>query len=171
MSVIATLNIGSNGATSKSGNSQPLSTEPDRRRFLDLHRSAGAYVLGRNSFAAERYTSSSAPILILSRSLEEVMGATLVTTSDLAATMREIAKEYPHPILVEAGVSLLKPLIECGAIEELYLSLSPIDGDGDFVDKDELLSHFEVATSEEIEGTHLLKCRYKGDSAYSKSNS
>lgn len=71
----------------------------------------------------------------------------------------------PGDIVVEAGISLLKALIDLHVIEILELSVSPIEGDGDFIDLEELLSQFEIVDEEVIDGTRLLKCRYKGDAA------
>lgn len=175
MSVIATLNVGRNGATSINGSSQGLSSAADRQRFLALHRSAGSYLVGRNSYLVERYSSPHTPIYILSKSNLPIVGAPanliVVARPSLIESAQEIFNSGPHPIVVEAGVSLLLPLIESGCIEELELSISPIDGDGHFVDIETMLSHFEITEDYLIEGTRLLKCRYQGDSAYCEDNS
>lgn len=175
MSVIATLNIGRNGATTIAGNSTALSSPADRERFLALHRKAGAFVLGRNSYTAERYSTSLTPIYIISRSEEEIAGASsnvqIVNSPSLTESARKIYRSAPHPIVVEAGISLLMPLISSGCVEEFELSISPIDGDGNFIDVDELLSYFEIIDDQSVNGTRLLKCRYQGNSAYSEDNS
>jgi ribosomal protein L30E len=170
MSVIATLNIGANGATSLAGSSVGLSTAEDRKRFLALHRRAGAYVLGQKSAANELYTSSAAPVIILSRTLESRMkdGQEIINSSvGLEVVMRAIKTRFPAPIVVEAGPSLLLALVKKGCIEEIELSLSPIDGDGDFIDQSEITSHFTMLSDDTIKGTRLLHGRYNGDSAYS----
>jgi riboflavin biosynthesis pyrimidine reductase len=68
--------------------------------------------------------------------------------------------------VVEAGPTLLLALIKQGCIEEIELSISPLSGDGNFVDQNELISHFEITSNELSEGTQLLQGRYNGDSAY-----
>jgi riboflavin biosynthesis pyrimidine reductase len=175
MSVIATLNVGRNGATSKNGNSTSLSSPADRSRFLALHRSAGSYLVGRNSYRAESYSSAEAPIYILSRRAVPIPNAPenvrVIAEPTLVESARAIYRQGPHPIIVEAGVLLLLPLIESGCIEELELSISPIDGDDHFVDVAKLLSYFEIMSDESVAGTRLLKCRYQGDSAYREDNS
>ena len=175
MSVIATLNVGRNGATSKDGSSEAISTPADRQRFLALHRSAGTYLLGRNSYLAERYSSPNTQIFILSKSNLPIASApenvTIIAAPSLIESAREIYKKGTHPIVVEAGISLLIPLIESGCIEELELSISPIDGDAHFIDVQTILSHFQIIEDTHIDGTRLLKCRYQGDSAYRKNNS
>lgn len=175
MSVIATLNVGRNGATSKNGSSEAISSPADRQRFITLHRSAGSFLLGRNSYLAERYSSPNAQIFILSKSGLPIAGApenvTIIAGLSLIESAREIYKKGRHPVVVEAGISLLIPLIESGCIDELELSISPIDGDDHFVDVKAILSHFQIIEDANVDGTRLLKCRYQGDSAYRKDNS
>jgi riboflavin biosynthesis pyrimidine reductase len=80
--------------------------------------------------------------------------------------MREITTRFPAPIVVEAGPNLLIALVNQGCINEIELSISPILGDGDFIDYPQLLAHFTIASDETIDGTRLLHGRYNGDSAY-----
>ena len=168
MSVIATLVIASNGATALVGSSTALSTPADRERFLTLHRSASAYITGRNSFSAESYARSSAPVLILSRSGEPVSGATVIDSSQgLPRAMRDVASRFASPIVVEAGATLFMELLKNGCIEELQLSIVPLEGDSHFIDLDEVLSYLEITDDQIVDGTRLLKCSYTGSSAYS----
>jgi dihydrofolate reductase len=170
MSVIATINVGANGATSLHGSSRALSTPVDRAAFLALHRSAGSYLLGYRSFIAEQYSPCQTPIIILTRKDREVADRDDVTLfkveSDLKSSIAIIKEKFPKPILVEAGVTLLTELIGAGCIEELYLNSTPIDGDDHFVDIEELLQDFEIISEESKDGTTLRKCRYKADSAH-----
>lgn len=169
MSVIATLNIGANGATSLAGSSAPLSSAPDRQRFLALHRRAGLHITGRNSAISELYSERKIPLVILSRTQasERTPEAEIVNTSGgLQEAMREIALRFPAPLVIEAGPLLLMALVAAGCIDEIELSLSPIDGDGNFINIEELTSHFEIVSDENIDETRLLQGRYKGDSAY-----
>jgi dihydrofolate reductase len=176
MSVIATLNVGSNGATSKNGSSAELSSDVDRNSFLALHRSAGAYVLGRTSYLKESYSKSTAPLFILTRSpqgnLSSRGNVTEIDVSEgLIDPMRSIRATAPSPIVVEAGVKLLHALIAQGCIEELHLTISPIVGDGDFLDVETLLNTFQIVSDDMKDSTRMLKCRYQGHSAYSEENS
>jgi hypothetical protein len=169
MSVIATLNVGANGATSLAGSSIGISTSADRERFLTLHRRAGAHITGRVSAASEMYSSTKIPLVVLSRtSMSEIReGFEIVNTSaGLQSAMREITTRFPSPIVVEAGPNLLTALVNQGCIEEIELSISPISGDGNFIDYAELLTHFTIAYDEIVDGTRLLHGRYNGDSAY-----
>ena len=175
MSVIATLNVGRNGATSKNGSSEAISSPADRQRFLALHRSAGSFLMGRNSYLAERYSSPNTQIFVLSQSGLPIADAPenvrIISAPSLIESVREIYREAVHPIVVEAGISLLIPLIESGCIEELELSISPLDGDDHFIDVETILSYFQIIEDANVDGTRLLKCRYQGDSAYRKDNS
>jgi riboflavin biosynthesis pyrimidine reductase len=169
MSVIATLNVGANGATTLAGSSVGISTAADRERFLKLHRRAGLHIAGRNSASSELYTSTKIPLVILTRTTQSqiVHGREIINTSDgLQTVMREIKARFPAPIVVEAGPNLLRALIEQGCIEEIELSISPLLGDGNVIDHAELLSHFTVTSDENLDGTRLLHGRYNGDSAY-----
>ena len=173
MSVIATLVVGANGATSKDGSSRALSTEADRERFLELHRSAGAYIVGRNSYLQESYAQSTAPVFIFTRNPSQVVSAasafvTVVDVSDgFEDEMSSIVSAYPSPLVVESGISLLVPLIEDGKVEYLELSISPIEDDDHFIDVHQLLSQFAIESEEIVDGTRLLKCRYKGHASNS----
>jgi riboflavin biosynthesis pyrimidine reductase len=173
MSVIATLVVGANGATSKDGSSRALSTPADRERFLQLHRSAGAYIVGSNSFLHESYSHSKSPIFLFTRKPSTVVNATSsqVIVTDVAdgfsSAISSITTQYPSPVVVECGVSLMVPLIESGEIDYLEISISPVEGDAHFIDVDLLLSHFTIESDETVEGTRLLKCRYKGHASNS----
>lgn len=169
MTVYASLVVGSNGATSLGGSSRGLSTPVDRERFLLRHRSAAAFIIGKRSATLESYGATQVPIFIFSRSTEKLtlphrMMQQITVDRNLGEITKLIDLRIEGDIVVEAGPTLLKALIEVGAIEMLELSISPVAGDGDFINPDELLSHFTVVEEREIEGTKLLKCRYQGDS-------
>ena len=72
MTVIASLVLGSNGAASLHGSSRGLSTPADRQRFLERHRSAAAFIVGKKSAVIESYAKSSVPIFVLTRKLEKL---------------------------------------------------------------------------------------------------
>lgn len=70
-------------------------------------------------------------------------------------------------IVVESGPLLLMALVQEGCIDYLELSITPIEGDGDFIDVDELLTHFTIEEDKIIDGTRLLKCRDKSNTTNS----
>lgn len=175
MALIATLVIGSNGASTINGSSAPLSTPADRERFLALHRRAGAYIIGRKSAEIESYAKSSQPIYIFSRSTEQLsfphphMKQILILDGsagdNLVKVSRAIDDETNGDVVIEAGSSLLMAMVRSGALDELELTITPIAGDGDFLDLADLLRYFEIISEENIEGTRLLKCRYQGNAS------
>jgi riboflavin biosynthesis pyrimidine reductase len=172
MTLIATLVVGSNNATSKGGQSSPLSTPADRRRFLALHRRASAIITGSKSARVEDYSQTRVPIFVFTRNsakldLPHPMMEQVTVSQNLAEEVRRIAERVTGDVIIESGVALLLPLIEVGAVDQLALSISPVAGDGDFIDVAKLLSHFSVVKDDTIDGTRLLECRYNGNSTHS----
>jgi riboflavin biosynthesis pyrimidine reductase len=173
MALIASLVVGRNGATSLGGKSAPLSTPSDRERFLERHRSAAAIIIGKRSALIENYSATNVPIFIFSRSAEALnlphplMQQVTVDRGDLGEIVRRIGQPIEGEIVVEAGASLLRALIDEGVIDQLELSISPIDGDGDFTDVDDLVRKFDCSEILAEDGTRLLQCRYKSDAANS----
>lgn len=172
MTVIASLVVGSNGATSLNGRSSGLSTAADRARFLQRHRSASAFIIGKKSATIESYSASQVPIFIFTRSTQQLnlphpLMQQVTVDRNLAEITQLIDLRITGDIVVEAGASLLRALIEVGVVDILELSISPIAGDGDFINLEELLSYFEVASDSVVDGTRLLECRYQRNSANS----
>lgn len=172
MTVIASLVVGSNGASSLEGRSHGLSTKADRARFLARHRSAAAFIIGKKSAAIESYSASHVPIFIFTRSTERLnlphpLMQQVTVDRNLAEITQLIDLRIEGDIVVEAGASLLAALIDVGVIEILELSISPIAGDGDFINLAELLSTFEILSDLDVDGTRLLECRYQRNSTHS----
>lgn len=84
---------------------------------------------------------------------------------NLVEVTKAIASRFNGDVVVEAGIELLHALIELGAIDELALSISPVAGDGDFINVEDLLSRFFIEHEIIEDDTRLLKCRYQGNSA------
>jgi riboflavin biosynthesis pyrimidine reductase len=172
MALIASLVVGANNATTLDGGSAQLSTQPDRERFLELHRSAGAIITGKNSAAAEDYSKTVVPIFIFSRS-SEILNFNhphmqqVRVDRDLADISRLIDARIDGDVVIEAGPELLTTMIEAGVVDELQLSISPIEGDGNFIDVEKILTQFAIEKEEQISGTRLLQCRYRGNAANS----
>lgn len=166
MAVIGTLVVGRNHATTLNGISAPLSTQPDRQRFLALHRKAGAIIIGKNSALRESYEKTSVPIFIFTResaplNFSHPMMQQINVSRDLTEITRLIDQRTAGDIVVESGPSLLQALIAVNVVDELELSIAPIDGDGDFIQIDDLLQNFEITSDITVEDTRLLKCRNK----------
>ncbi len=176
MSAIASLVVGRDGSTSLNGNSQGLSTPADRARFLALHRSAPAIVIGSNTATHDPYSTSRVPVYVFTREERKQFKPNFTpiyvpTLQELEKEFRRIAGSYSTPIVVEAGASLLQTLINLGCIDFLYLSIVPISPQENQISMTELLSNFTVESEENIEGTRLLKCRYQSNATDGKDNS
>ena len=83
----------------------------------------------------------------------------IIVRNDLSEIVRLLDQRIDGDIVVEAGAELLLALIRTGVIDQLELTISPIDGDGHFVSVEELLQHFSIVEEDVIDGTRLLKCR------------
>lgn len=176
MAVIATLVVGANHATSLGGLSAPLSTPADRARFLTLHRRAGAIIIGRESAAIENYQRTKVPIFVYSRNsapltFSHPLMQQVTVDRNLGELTKVLDERIVGDIVIESGASLLVALIKTGVVDEIELTLSPIAGDGHFVDPKELLQGFEIIADETIEGTRLLKGRDKRNSSNGEANS
>ena len=169
MAVIASFLIGRNGASTLGGISSPLSTPADRERFLARHRSASAFIIGKNSAAIESYTQTRAPIFVFTRKTEKLEFTSsymqqITVRGDLAEITRLLDERISGDIVVEAGAELLQALLNVGAIDRLELTISPFEGDGHFVNADSLIHNFRTIDEEKVDGTLLLECRDKRDS-------
>lgn len=176
MAVIASLVVGINNATSKGGSSRPLSTPADRARFLQRHRSAAAFIIGKKTAAIEDYSKTGVPIFVLTRSPEALeltnpLIEQVNVEAGLADAVLHITTRITGDVVVEAGQSLLLELSREGLIDVLELTISPIVGDGDYLDLQKLLSYFVITSDLEVDGTRLLECRNKRDSTDCESNS
>jgi riboflavin biosynthesis pyrimidine reductase len=173
MALIASLVVGSNGATSLNGKSSPLSTPSDRARFLKRHREAAAYIIGKQSAFIESYSASQVPIFVFSRSSDPItfphplMQQVTVNHGNLGEISRRLDQRIQGDIVVEAGATLLVAMIESGVIDVLEISISPIAGDGNFINVEEILQSFDCSEEIAPDGTHLLQCRYQGNTANS----
>jgi riboflavin biosynthesis pyrimidine reductase len=168
MALIATLAVGANNATTLGGNSRDISTPADRARFLALHRLAGAIITGKESAAVEDYSKTEVPIFVFSRSAEKLIFEyptmqQITVDRNLLEISRRIDQRISDDIVIEAGPKLLTAMVEVGAVDFLQLSITPIEGDGNFIDTEFLLSKFEIEGEENDSGTRLLQCRYHGD--------
>lgn len=172
MAIIASLVVGANGACSIEGQSRGLSTPPDRERFLERHRNATAFIIGKQSSARERYSRVDIPIFVFTREttplhFEHPMMQQINSSFGLNEIVTLIDERIEGNIVVESGPLLLMALVQEGCIDYLELSITPIEGDGDFIDVDELLTHFTIEEDKIIDGTRLLKCRDKSNTTNS----
>jgi riboflavin biosynthesis pyrimidine reductase len=86
---------------------------------------------------------------------------------DLGELTRRIDQRIDGDIVIESGPSLLIALVDEGVVDEIEISISPIAGNGDFIDLAALLSQFTITSESTVDGTRLLKGRYKSDASNS----
>lgn len=141
--VIASLVVGSNGATSLAGSSKGLRTPEDRERFLALRGSddVGAIVVGSATATAEPYRKTPHPLFIYER------------TSGLspAKFIHELRGKVSGAILCEGGVTLIHHLLEGDVLDTFHLTRAPIAGDGHFLNLS-LMTKKMSLIAREVEG-------------------
>jgi dihydrofolate reductase len=60
-------------------------------------------------------------------------------------------EESGGPVLIEGGIGFITPLIEKVMIDRLFITRSPISGDGDFFDFDNLNRHYKRDKSLDVD--------------------
>ena len=134
-SVITTANliVGKDGSTTLAGSSIGLSTDEDRRRFHELRSKNDLILIGGNTARREPYKRTPIPLYILTHTKVRLQPKNqLVKQFALTpAQMIEEIKSSFNPdqssainILVEAGPTLLKQMIDEGLIDNLYLTVN-----------------------------------------------
>ena len=147
--LLASLVVGSNGATSLRGNSRELRTPEDRERFLALRNSnrVGAIVVGSATADAEPYQKAPHPLYIYRRSSG-------LTPKEL---IEKVRREISGAILCEGGITLIHHLLREDLIDEFHLTHAPIPGDDHYLDRALLTSKLSLSESESKAGTTFEK--------------
>jgi riboflavin biosynthesis pyrimidine reductase len=147
--VVASLVVGSNGATTLAGTSAGLRTEEDRERFLALRNSdaIGAILVGSATAATEPYQRTPHPLFIYER------------VSGLSPTefLHEVRGKISGAILCEGGVTLIHLLLNGDVLEFLHLTRTPIIGDGHFLNLSLVTKKMRLVSSEIAGGTTFEK--------------
>ncbi len=150
--LVASLVVGSNGATSLRGDSRGLRTPEDRTRFLALRgrREISAILVGGATAAVEPYHSAPHPIIRFSRQFSGEV-------SSLSIFIETLKREHPGTILCEGGVQLIHLLLKEELIDLAFISRVAILGDGHFLDEELLQSKMALTSSETINQTTFEK--------------
>lgn len=163
MATVATLVLGVDGSTSLGGSSDGITSAVDRARFLARRRTSDCLIIGGNTARSERYQKTPVPLVILSRSLPD-----LISKNPLAhwwnlppaeAVLRARA-QFGIEILIEGGISIITELLDLGAIDQLELSVTQVSGGENRIEISELLRHFSHInkTRNQPEGTTFYSC-------------
>jgi riboflavin biosynthesis pyrimidine reductase len=162
VSVVATLVVGSDGSTSKESRSSGVSSPEDRKAFLQRRREVDVIIVGGNTARHEPYNRTPVPLVVISRSLvNPVQGNHLALFWNCSPVMAvEKARFlFGERILIEGGISMINELLVHKKIDQLELSVTPATGGENFVDINQLLSHFSQIEKREELGTIFYAAR------------
>jgi riboflavin biosynthesis pyrimidine reductase len=162
MPVIATLVVGSDGSTSKNGNSAGVTTALDRSEFLQRRRSADCIIIGGNTARTEPYQRTPVPVVVLSRALiNPLTGNRLAHCWNLSPVkaVDKALETFGPRVHIEAGATILEELVAAGRIDELELSITAITDGEDKLDLEKLLTHFEITKDQSVDGTRFISAK------------
>ena len=156
--VLANMVIGSNGATSLQKDSAPLSPPADRERFHAIRRFATSLVLGGSTYRCEHYSKAPLPVFVATRNPELLSQPPSMTQGESAFinaepifVLQKALEKKGAVALVEGGISFINPLLAEQQIDRLFLTRSPLVGDGDYFDFALLERHYQLEKSERID--------------------
>jgi riboflavin biosynthesis pyrimidine reductase len=159
MTVTVTLVAGSDGSTSKGGNSAGVSSAADRTSFLARRRAADCILIGGNTARTEPYQRTPVPVVVISKSLINPLAnnrlAHCWNLTPVKALDRAI-KTFGPNVHVEAGASIIDELLSAGRVDALELSITEVSGGEDKVDLAKLLSYFSQQSEKIADGTRFI---------------
>ena len=159
MTVTVTLVSGSDGSTSKGGNSAGVSSAADRTSFLARRRAADCILIGGNTARTEPYQRTPVPVVVISRSLINPLAnnrlAHCWNLTPVKALDRAI-KTFGPNVHVEAGASIIDELLSAGRVDALELSITEVLDGEDKVDLAKLLSYFSQQSEKTVDGTRFI---------------
>jgi riboflavin biosynthesis pyrimidine reductase len=160
-SVITTANliVGKDGSTTLAGSSIGLSTDEDRRRFHELRSKNDLILIGGNTARREPYKRTPIPLYILTHTKVRLQPKNQLV-KQFALTPDQMIEEIKSSfnpdqssainILVEAGPTLLKQMIDEGSIDNLYLTVNLEKTGENPLSITDLTKGFELITRENI---------------------
>ena len=156
MSTSASLVVGADGSTTKFGSSSGVSSPADRSAFIKRRRSFDAILIGGNTARTEPYSSSPVPLIVISRRMinplpENPQVRLWNTTPAQALGLARI--EFGKRILVEAGVGMLKELLDDKLIDEFFLTVTREQGGENYINWSKILKSFAHCEKSEMDET------------------
>lgn len=160
MAVFASLVVGADGSTVKSGNSRGIASGVDRTAFLARRRSADFLLIGGETARTEPYHRTPVPVVISSRSMINALADNRLAhwwNLSPAAALAKGIKKFGTNVLVESGPLIINQLIADGALDGIYLSVTDVVGGENQIDIAGLLANFGEITEQTIEGTRFIE--------------
>ena len=162
MAVFASLVVGADGSTAKSGNSRGITSGVDRTAFLARRRSADFLLIGGETARVEPYHRTPVPVVISSRSMINSLADNRLAhwwnLSPTAALAKGV-KKFGGNVLVESGPSFIDDLLINKALDGIYLSITEVTGGENPIDISSFLAKFVEVNRQEIEGTEFIEAR------------
>ena len=159
MPVIATLVVGSDGSTSKNGNSAGVTTALDRSEFLQRRRRADCIIIGGNTARTEPYQRTPVPVVVLSRALVNPLSGNRLAHCWNLSPVKAVDKAletFGPRIHIEAGATVIEELVTAGRIDELELSITAVRDGEDKLDVEKFLTHFSIIKDQSVDGTRFI---------------
>ena len=149
--VLANMVIGANGATSLNHDSAELSPPADRTRFHEIRKMSKALVVGGRTFRLERYSKAPLPVYVATQTPTPSTSTSFFFVAAPQIVVRKALENSNGPVLIEGGIRFIAPLLEKGVIDRLFLTRSPISGDGDFFDFEQLHRNYQLESSNKVD--------------------
>ena len=166
MPILANLVVGIDGATTINGKSAPLSSGSDRSRFHAIRERADLIVIGGMTSRSEPYAKTPTPLVVITHSLDLPGSAAdnpdaIASNSGIVETINNLRAIYTT-VLIEAGATLVHGALEVKLIDELYLTVTELHGEGPYLElSPELLRKSELTLVSEDRaknGKELYRC-------------
>ena len=149
--VLANMVIGANGATSLNHDSAELSPPADRKRFHEIRKMSTALVVGGNTFRREHYSKAPMPVYVATQTPTSSTSTSIFIVAAPEIVVRKALEDSNGAVLIEGGIRFIAPLLEKGVIDRLFLTRSPISGDGDFFDFENLHRNYQLDSSNKVD--------------------
>jgi riboflavin biosynthesis pyrimidine reductase len=149
--VLANMVIGANGATSLNDDSAELSPPADRKRFHEIRKMSTALVVGGNTFRREHYSNAPMPVYVATQTPTSSTSTSIFIVAAPEIVVRKALEESNGAVLIEGGIRFIAPLLAKGVIDRLFLTRSPISGDGDFFDFENLHRNYQLDSSNKVD--------------------
>ena len=149
--VLANMVIGANGATSLNHDSAELSSPADRKRFHEIRKMSTALVVGGNTFRREHYSKAPMPVYVATQTPTSSTSTSIFIVAAPEIVVRKALEDSNGAVLIEGGIRFIAPLLAKGVIDRLFLTRSPISGDGDFFDFENLHRNYQLDSSNKVD--------------------